>query len=886
MDANSKYNFLSDLLRLPARALIKSHGGRGRPKRTLHSRLRAILRNQLEQDDLVTSSPNTDHQKRDPDALRVERAKALVSCGYISRAARALVQGELVNPSAEVMDTLRSLHPNKASRVPSLPPTAPHVVTDLEALSDIISSKLRNGSAPGPSGWTGELVAPLISDADCLMALGTLVGDIVNGNLDTHSRSLLMASLLIPAPKGGGGIRPIAISECFYKLATMYATSLIRDTLPSIFEPIQLGVGAVGGTERAVHILQAGLETLGPDTVVLKCDLKNAFNECKRDFILNALFRHEQLRPLWRIAHWAYGQPSSLLVVDHGTFVDQILSIQGVKQGDCMGSLLFSLAVHPLYQECIRGLDDVRAAAIADDFNLVGPREAVFTAFDRFARSLEPSGLTLCRPKCGVLCPHFSPPLTLQDSARTRAIPVHIGTMETLGVLLGSSDPVMNTWLEGQVESHQPFFQMLLRTDMPIQVAFVLLRMSAIPRLGYLTRVLPPRLMTIHAAKFDSLVLGTVVRKLGLPDPIPNEAKLTLSLPIRLGGFGLRSVASTCHVAYYSSIALTAVDIANLVPHSKRSQLLLNNSTQVDFARQLVDCHNHLIKQKVPCDEDGLMPPTVDHFWTDFGEERPHGLQRAISHHIISQNLNTYLRDPSTELKTLQRMLSASSRNAGAWLTCYPSCPELSLSDEDFIYASRLRLGLSCQENLPPVCACSAKLADDPAHFLSCAKLKATAMTTRHDWIVHLLAKFLRGAGAVVHIEPRIFGEERKRPDLDILFPDKQMTVDVTVVHPAAPSKSSRTRLAAASAAEKAKHRYYDTLANLHGTSLRAFAVETYGGFGKEASEVMTLLQQSLDSRQGGNRLPAQALAVALQRGNVLVLKTGALAARRLQEEN
>ena len=103
---------------------------------------------------------------------------------------------------------------------------------------------------------------------------------------------------------------------------------------------------------------------------------------------------------------------------------------------------------------------------------------------------------------------------------------------------------------------------------MPIQVAFVLLRMSVIPRLGYLTRVLPPRLMTIHAAKFDSLVLGTVISKLGLPDPIPNEAKLTLSLPVRLGGFGLRLVASTCYVAYYSSIALAAVDIANLVPHS------------------------------------------------------------------------------------------------------------------------------------------------------------------------------------------------------------------------------------------------------------------------------------------------------------------------------
>ena len=108
---------------------------------------------------------------------------------------------------------------------------------------------------------------------------------------------------------------------------------------------------------------------MGPETVLLKCDIKNAFNECKRDFILNALFRQDNLRPLWRIAHWAYGQPSSLLVVDRGQFVGEISSANGVKQGDCMGSLLFSLALHPLYQQSIRGLD-VRAVAIIDDFKL------------------------------------------------------------------------------------------------------------------------------------------------------------------------------------------------------------------------------------------------------------------------------------------------------------------------------------------------------------------------------------------------------------------------------------------------------------------------------------------------------------------------------------
>src|SRR3954465_10389398 len=83
-----------------------------------------------------------------------------------------------------------------------------------------------------------------------------------------------------------GGVRPVAVSECFYKLASMYSLGSVRESFPELFEPIQLGVGCPGGSERAVHVLRAGLEIFGEDSIVLKCDLRNAFNERKRDQIL------------------------------------------------------------------------------------------------------------------------------------------------------------------------------------------------------------------------------------------------------------------------------------------------------------------------------------------------------------------------------------------------------------------------------------------------------------------------------------------------------------------------------------------------------------------------------------------------------------------------
>jgi len=148
-----------------------------------------------------------------------------------------------------------------------------------------VARKLKNGSCGGPSGWTGDLVFALVADPDCVQGLCSLVVDMLNGHLPDRARAYLTSSLLIPVNKSGGGIRPIAVSEVFYRLACIYALELVRDVLPDVFEPIQLGVGSVGGSERAVHLLQAGLATMGPDAVVLKCDFQNAFNERKREQI-------------------------------------------------------------------------------------------------------------------------------------------------------------------------------------------------------------------------------------------------------------------------------------------------------------------------------------------------------------------------------------------------------------------------------------------------------------------------------------------------------------------------------------------------------------------------------------------------------------------------
>jgi len=283
-------------------------------------------------------------------------------------------------------------------------------------------------------------------------------------------------------------------------------------------------------------------------------DLKNAFNDINGN-ILKELYKVGALKPLWRIAHWAYKDVSELLVFDHGKYCDTILSAEGVKQGDCLGSLLFAISMHSMYQKCTVGCGNVRCVAIADDLNLVGQAPAVFKAFDRFEKKLQGTGLILQKAKCALLWPRPTLPESVRAEANKRGLVCRVGTMEALGGLVGCGDDAFNLWLQDYIDGFQPYFDMLLHPELPVQVMMLLLRLSAIPKIGYLTRVTPPRLLEAHAKRFDNMVLNTFLQKCALPNPLSNVAKYTISLPVRLGGLGLRSAATISIPAYYCSVA-------------------------------------------------------------------------------------------------------------------------------------------------------------------------------------------------------------------------------------------------------------------------------------------------------------------------------------------
>ena len=248
-----------------------------------------------------------------------------------------------------------------------------------------------------------------------------------------------------------------------------------------------------------------------------------------------------------------------------------VRSEEGVKQGDTLGSLLFALSMQGLYRRCAQNLPNVRCIAVADDLNIIGSADGVFKAFGRFERSLVGTGLSLRKDKCAVLWPKVSDPPELVRSSATRlGLPLHRGTMQTLGVLVGSGSQQMHAWLERQIDSYKEYLELLLHPELPAQVAMILLRLSVIPQLGYLARVVPPSLLAPHALRFDDMVLDVVQRKFLLPSPLPDVAKFFLSLPIKVGGFGLRKARDVSCPAYFCAVSAAAEGILELLPVERR----------------------------------------------------------------------------------------------------------------------------------------------------------------------------------------------------------------------------------------------------------------------------------------------------------------------------
>ena len=128
----------------------------------------------------------------------------------------------------ETLEQLQQLHPDASQPISTDDVLEAATAAKRWIKSSDISARpdrfYDNGAAPGPSGWTGAMLRPLLSNDSCRRGLATIFSLIINGEIRTPLvREALRAARLIPVPKSSPGVRPIAIGELFARVASVFA---------------------------------------------------------------------------------------------------------------------------------------------------------------------------------------------------------------------------------------------------------------------------------------------------------------------------------------------------------------------------------------------------------------------------------------------------------------------------------------------------------------------------------------------------------------------------------------------------------------------------------------------------------------------------------------
>ena len=501
-------------------------------------------------------------------------AEKQVELGRLGNAARILgEENSFASPSADVLHELRHKHPvgplfpfgNLVGQSTPKPPTQEQLLDSFRTF--------KHDTAPGVSGWTVPLLKVAMQSDAVKKMLTMLAGMLLAGT--APGRNFLCSSRLIALDKPDGGVRPIAVGELIYRLCTK---AILRCSFkPDCLSPSQFGVGTRGGVEPLIRAVQRAVDGSieGQNfTHITSLDFSNAFNTLDRSELASSIRRHAG--GLYRLAKWAYDSPSDLILGGIQAPPEVICSSQGVRQGDPLGPLLFSIGIRPI---------------IEDLSNALGP-DCVVLAYLDDMYILSSSADTLSRVEDFFALNERSLKLNVAKSFTNSVEDIKTNGIKMLGTCLGPKE-VRAEFLQGKIEELETKIGRLV--GLPHQHALLLLRQCLQQDLRHLQRCLFSDDLTDLWSKLDQIIWDSALRMRGAKE-IPGLDTSTLdnqllSLPVRLGGLGLLSHHVCAPLAFSAANDISDNLLVPLLGPPVQPPRLVNPDDPASIAPQRTRCN-------------------------------------------------------------------------------------------------------------------------------------------------------------------------------------------------------------------------------------------------------------------------------------------------------
>ena len=539
-----------------------------------------------EKDKIFQTTERERRRRREPRAEREddqERRRrevvALISAGQISRAmSRVTSHGLASMEDAAVMAQVAAKYPPRGRSLPARVPKG-QPVEHLRGLRDCLKA-LQPGSSPGCGGMRPEFLRVLgdYMEEEDMVILEEFGMSYLQGDLPKWFYPLWLSVQTVPIFKNSGrcAVRPLGLRTPLLKV---FHKQVVSQNLPEVkayLEPVQLGMSR-GGAQKLVFSIRALLNAR-PDFICVKIDCRNAYNEQSRRACIDAFADEPSLRHLAHFCAVTLAPVNGLET--GGTLWGE--AAEGDTQGDSAASMRFCVALHPslllLDAGCRAGDCGGMARAGADDITAIGPPEVVFKAVEEFGREVrERCLLHWERTKTEVFTWEGGLPVGTPHGLTLAGEQVD-GTFEPgflmYGVPVGSDayckDQLMKI-AQGIVSDGQKTAELLSGERQSLWSA---LRCSISQRFDYWMQMSYPSVIKPVAEWLDDQLWKILECATGLSIPtgatndtwscllaMPVEGRTNRSfqqwvvrLPVRLGGFGLRSLCDTIGPAFIGAL--------------------------------------------------------------------------------------------------------------------------------------------------------------------------------------------------------------------------------------------------------------------------------------------------------------------------------------------